>query len=352
MNTRNMIVILAVVLAGVTAACAQEGQVYPHIGVSLDSAPLPDLLTKHLGLKPDQGIRIRNVSVNSPADKNGLERDDIIIGFQGRDVTGPEAFVEAVRGAGTETEVSLDIIHLGQRKTLRFKLELSGGDIQWKHPAEPEMVTSWQPGKFFQVGPDGDKWLEMSFNQMPDVDAEVKKFFTERYSTHHTTDGRDYTITIEGDPKDDDTPVVLHVDGTEHSATIGNLDALPEEYREVAREAVEGARQSASQRVRLRKGPWPSPPRPETYRRFFQDWRGPEMNLDGMLRQKEQAMQELEKQMDRLRQRMEEMEKRHLEMFDHLRNKKAPSPQGDAPAEDKAPGEDKAPAVPTGKPVA
>ena len=59
---------MALVLGGVVSA--EEGR--PYIGVRLDPAPLPELLTKHLGLETGQGIRIRNVNIGSPADTIGL----------------------------------------------------------------------------------------------------------------------------------------------------------------------------------------------------------------------------------------------------------------------------------------
>ena len=78
-------------------AWAQEQR--PYLGVNLDSAPLPELLTKHLRLDPGQGIRINNIMADSPADKAGLDRDDIVAAFDGQKVTGQEQFITAVRKA-------------------------------------------------------------------------------------------------------------------------------------------------------------------------------------------------------------------------------------------------------------
>ena len=122
--------------AGIAAGTEQvKGErAYVGMGIKLDPIPLPDLLRKHLDLSPDQGIRIINIYRDSPADKAGLERDDIIIGFQGKDLNSNSELVSAVRQAGVGAEVSLEVIHLGQRKTVELKLEAVNGKVdlnQW-----------------------------------------------------------------------------------------------------------------------------------------------------------------------------------------------------------------------------
>ena len=77
MKAKNIaaIVMLVLFLAGSgLLAQSDSADVRPYIGVLLDTTPLPDLLVKHLGLSPGQGIRIQNVHRGGPADKAGLER--------------------------------------------------------------------------------------------------------------------------------------------------------------------------------------------------------------------------------------------------------------------------------------
>jgi S1-C subfamily serine protease len=108
MKTKNIITTIALVLVwsgtGLTADTDSTVE-RPYIGVMLDAMPLPDLLVKHLNLEPGQGIRIANIHRDSPADKAGLERDDIIIGFEGKNVDDRQQFVDNVRKAGIGTEV-------------------------------------------------------------------------------------------------------------------------------------------------------------------------------------------------------------------------------------------------------
>jgi hypothetical protein len=290
------------------------------MGVELDSAPLPELLTRHLGLETGQGVRIRNIIVDSPADKAGLARDDLVIAFQGKKVTAVEQVVEGVRGGKVGDDVSLEIVHLGQRKALQVKLEAAREDSQLKYPPEPEAVTTWKPGKVFKIGPDGQEWLEVPFDTVPDFNVDVNRFFKEVRTIHHNDNGQEYTITIEGDPKNDDSTVIVEANGEEHRTTVGKLDALPEKYRDRTREAVENARENVKADVVIGKRfRLPEPPRPEMYRRYLRSI--PQPDLDRLSEQKDRAVEKLQEQMERLQERMQSLEQRDREMLDRLMEK-------------------------------
>lgn len=305
----NMLVVSMVLLAFGGAVHGQNAK--PYVGIQLDPSPLPDLLTKHLGLNPDQGIRIQNVSVGSPADEIGLERDDIIVRFQGRDATSVDELVDAIQSEKVGAAVSLEIVHLGQRKTLRFDLKATDPNPEWKYPAEPEIITSWRPGRFFRIGPGGESWMEVPFERMPEVNREVRRFFQERYTTHHATDGEEYTITIEGSPADDDTRVIVEADGAEHTATVGTIERLPEKYRAAAKEALQSARGSSRQRLRLPTPALPELPSPDVYRRYFDNLPIPRPDLDRFSERQSEVLERIQEQMERLQQRMEQMERRY-----------------------------------------
>ncbi len=330
MNTGRVILLLIILCSCVTLGYAQEGSIHPHMGVLLDPTPLPELLTKHLGLKPDQGIRIRNINVGSPADKAGLERDDIIVSFQGQDVNDVKDFVQAVRTIGTNEDVSLEIIHLGQRKTLMFKLVFPAGDMEFKYPTEPEIITSWRPGDIFQLDPNGSKWLKMPKEQIPEMNFNMKEFFKERYCYHHTTGGQDYTVTIEGDPQNEQTEVVVEVGQNEYSVTVGSLDQLPKEYRLTVKEDVAAAVKTSKSKPYFYPRQLPKPPAPEQFQQFFQHIPRPQIDVERWSDRQQHALDKMQKQMERLQKRMEEMEKRYLDNFDKQQGDK-----GGPPAEEK-----------------
>lgn len=315
MKVRSIIMTSVLVLfwAGTgLAADTDANDVRPYIGVMLDPAPLPDLLVKHLNLAPGQGIRIANIHRGGPADKAGLERDDIIIGFQGKDVDDQQKFVDQVREAGIGAEVSLEIIHLGKRKTVTLKLEGLKGDFDLKYPPEPQIVQSWRPGKIFRLRPGDNDWMEVFRDNMPsDFDANIKKFFNELYTYKHS-DGEDYTITIEGNPNDDDATISVSAGDSEYKTTLKEIDKLPEKYRKPAEQAVKDARQAARTRGFYHEfdpqsfnwRPYLDRIRPDIDRPFAPF--GPGNDI----------FDRVERQMRELRQRLDKLEKQQEKMFD------------------------------------
>ena len=326
MKTKN-IIIITIALALVwsctgLAADTDSNDARPYIGVMLDAAPLPDLLVKHLGLEPGQGIRIANIHRGSPADKAGLERDDIIIGFEGKDVDDRQQFVEDVRKAGIGTEISLEIIHLGKRETVKLKLEGLKGDFDLKYPPEPEIVQSWRPGKIFRLKPGDETWREILRDGIPpEFDVDINRLFRELYSYHYS-DGEDYTITIEGSPDDDDSVITVQTDHVNYRTTLGEIDKrLPEKYRESAKQAVKNARETGKWkklRINIDKlHPYWNLPTPPF---------GPGNEM----------FDAIKKQMKELQQRLDKLEKWQDKMFDSKKPDKPESQQKeDSPPRDK-----------------
>jgi hypothetical protein len=306
MRTKNIIVIIALVLilSGIgLAADTQSNDEHPYIGVMLDPTPLPDLLVKHLNLEPGQGIRIANISRNSPADKAGLERDDIIIGFEGKNVDDNEQFVEDVHKAGIGTEVSLEIIHLGKRKTMTLKLEGIKGDFDLKYPPEPQIEQSWRPGKIFRLRPGDEDWKEVFRDNIPsDFDVNIKKFFNEIYTYKHS-DGEDYTITIEGNPNDVESTITVTVGDNEYKTTLKKLDKLPEKYQKPAEQAIKDARKAAKSRKFYQHFETPSFDWPSYFDKMRHDFKAPNMSFgppDEMFNSIKRQMKELQQRLDKL----------------------------------------------------
>lgn len=315
MKVKNVNTIFLTVLLVVSTALYAKPETEdkrPYIGVLLDEAPLPDLLARHLRLSPGQGIRIGNVHRGGPADEAGLERDDIIIGLEGEDVTDLQEFIEDVRAFNVGTEVSLEVIHLGKRKPAKLRLEVFEGEFDWKYPPEPEIVQRWQPGKIFRLKPGDVKWMEVPFRGLPGkLELKMKglfedgfpSFLKEVYLYHYSDGDKTYTITVEGNPNDEDTKISVRVGKKEYGTTVKKIDKLPKEYRAAAEEALEHARKSSKQSKAEQRLPMkfyePSPPTPSF---------GPG----------DEMFDRIEKQMRKLQERLEALEKRHGETFDRF----------------------------------
>ncbi len=324
MKAKNVILIVFTVLFSIGTVLYAEPESAgkrPYLGVSLDMRPLPELLTKHLGLSPREGIRIRNVQRDSAADKASLERDDIIIGFEGKPVENNEQFVEAMREAGVGKEVTLEIIHLGKRENIKLKLgrfEGEAGWNDWKYPPEPEAMQLWRPGKIFRLKPDEKDWREIT---LPEIGTRIKNFFKEAYSYQHSGNGEKYEITIEGNPKDEDTSITLRISEpggktTEYKTTVKEIDKLPEKYRQPVRDALEESlKKSREKEFRGYGTPHaPSPPHPEVWKQHFDfEKLQPRPFEPGNM-----MPGRMEEQLRELRQRLEQLERHQKEMLDRL----------------------------------
>ena len=295
--------IAAMVLVAGMAQGVAEGR--PHIGINMDAIPLGALLAKHLRLDEGQGIRIDNIAAGSPAEGAGLERDDIIIELEGKKIGDIQKLIEVVQSLKTGDRVSLKIIHLGQRKEIEVTLAEAPEDIEWKYPPEPQAVQRWQPGKVFRLRPGDDALIEIPWHGLMEqgMPPGVEPFKAVQ-SFHYAEEGKDYTITIKGNPHEEEARVIVEAGDKKHEASVGDIEALPEKYRRSARDALAKAREAS------KRGPgfglsldipaFQNPPKPP--------------QLDPDLLRKPFGMREgfherIEKQMQELRDRIKELER-------------------------------------------
>ena len=268
------------------------------IGVRLDPHRLPRLLTKHLQLEQGQGLVILNVLKDSPADHAGLDRDDIILTLQGELVTDYRAFVSQIQQAGVGAEVSLDIMHEGQRKTVSVELAAASDRLDWHYPPTEEDPMGPFPGRIWRLDPDARGWHEIPFGQMP---RDLHRFFEEQRTYRITEDDRDYEITIEGDPADPRVPITIRdlKTGKEHTATAEAIDKLPEEYRQSVRDTLKAAQKepAPADRFKFRTPRFFDWPDGDSRSPFDSDmWDRMQRQLDDSMRQWQQRMEELERQ--------------------------------------------------------
>jgi len=239
MQTKNILILFLIITSATTSHLFADEHQQAYLGVRLDPNPLPELLTKHLNLEPGQGLLIKNVYVNSPADKAGLDRDDIIIAFQGENIFDYEDFVRDIKKSGADEEVELKVIHLGEKKTVSAKLaqldgQFDSDEIRWKYPFESEVYQMWRPGRVFRFRPGDEDWTQVPFKEVPEINMDIKKFFKEKYFFQHTADDEEFSITIEGSPYDNSSTVMLETNKDKerkiYETTIGQIEELPQKY--------------------------------------------------------------------------------------------------------------------------
>ena len=120
---RHGMVLLALVLAvvGVGVAGAQQGEqgeTRPYLGVSIENA--------------EDGVTIREVAVDSPAQEAGLQAGDIVTAVNGDAVADAGDLVAAVGAAGANETITLEITRDGEAQTLEITL----GEIAVRTPGD------------------------------------------------------------------------------------------------------------------------------------------------------------------------------------------------------------------------
>ncbi len=90
------------------------------IGVRIQ--PLTPELAQTYGLKEPRGALVADVVPSSPASKAGLQDGDIILRFDGKDITRASDLPLYASMAGVGKTVPLEVLHEGQRRDLQIKL--------------------------------------------------------------------------------------------------------------------------------------------------------------------------------------------------------------------------------------
>ena len=104
-------------------------------------------IAETLGVPENTGALISAVTPASPADKAGLEAGDVILKFDGKDVSTMRGLPKIVAQTTIGKSVDVDVLRKGQKKSLQVavgRLEEDEGDEGLKKPAdkpEPDKST-------------------------------------------------------------------------------------------------------------------------------------------------------------------------------------------------------------------
>jgi serine protease Do len=91
------------------------------LGVSIDEVTRK--LAQREDLKVTEGVYVRNVQEESPAEKAGIRQGDVIVEFDGRKVYDEDDLINEVRRSKPGTEVSLAVNRNGDSKILKATIE-------------------------------------------------------------------------------------------------------------------------------------------------------------------------------------------------------------------------------------
>lgn len=122
--TKIFVLIFMVPLMVFASSCKDEkvmiirGDDGPWLGVQIED--LSDKMLRNLDL--DNGIRIKKVLEDSPAEKAGIEEDDILISYDGKKVRDSKDLVSMVRKSDIDDEVTIGYYREGKKKEVSVKI--------------------------------------------------------------------------------------------------------------------------------------------------------------------------------------------------------------------------------------
>ncbi len=87
-------------------------------------------LVKQFNLKDEKGVLIADVTEGSPAEKAGIQRGDIIIGFNGKEVTDGRSLKNMVANTAPNTVVKIKLMRDGKPKTVEVKISEMASEVQ------------------------------------------------------------------------------------------------------------------------------------------------------------------------------------------------------------------------------
>ncbi len=122
------------------------------LGVGIQ--PVTRDLAESFGLDRTSGALVNRVMENTPAAEAGLRRGDIILSFNGRQINGVGELQLLVASARAGSDIELEVLRDGKRRTLSVTLAAREGMQQAKKAAEPERPVS-------------EQWLGLSVEPFP-----------------------------------------------------------------------------------------------------------------------------------------------------------------------------------------
>jgi len=98
------------------ASSSQKG----WLGVSIQD--ITSHLKRSMDLKSTEGALVTSVVDDSPADSAGLKEGDVIVQFEGKEISGTSDLQEAVAKTKPGAKVSITLIRKGEKKTLQVTI--------------------------------------------------------------------------------------------------------------------------------------------------------------------------------------------------------------------------------------
>jgi serine protease Do len=138
----------------------KEGRVRRgQLGVNIQ--PITEGIQQQFGLKDTRGVLIGNVGRGSAAEKAGIQRGDVIIGFNGERVDDPNTLRNRVAGTLPGTEVTLTILRDGGEQQIKVTLDELKSNSQTENDPNGSNPNNRQPNSAPGGGSGGQLGLDL-----------------------------------------------------------------------------------------------------------------------------------------------------------------------------------------------
>ncbi len=215
------------------------------LGVWIEDIPMS--LARHIAplLKDNQGVIIRKVSPDSPAQAAGLQEYDVITAFNDQEIYSQKQLTALVRGTAPDTKVKLDIIHQGKPASKEIVLKAAPAQQRahhgtQKHPRPPfgphPMFRQpfGQPGSMGLLPPPSwlnDPFFQQGFHQPMQHNAPVNRGMPPASANQSTSWSESHfeSIEIESTGNDKIRAAVKYEDGDGNKKEFvfeGNQDEI------------------------------------------------------------------------------------------------------------------------------
>jgi serine protease Do len=119
--------------------------------LGVEIRPVDEAIAKHFGLKKKEGALVNKVFANTPAEKGGLKRGDVILEFDGKKVKDSLSLQDIVGRTSPNKKVKVKIVRNMKEKKLQIVTEempdASGEeeviDSEESSPVEEEVSKAW-----------------------------------------------------------------------------------------------------------------------------------------------------------------------------------------------------------------
>ncbi len=158
----------------------------PKYWIGIRMTPVPEPLAAHIG---GEGVMVSNIVIESPADQAGIERYDVIIRFDGRDIVEPADLSAVIAEMKPGRKAKLTVLRGGQKQNLSIRpvdwpADLQDWDMKYDEPQDVVFDTNVQTRGLTLKQDENGNWIMHELGALDDVHDIVNKLHNFTFQWH------------------------------------------------------------------------------------------------------------------------------------------------------------------------